>query len=529
MQSAVVSDSYTRYRTRHNQELLAHGLVVHVPPQHEVDYAQGARFMLHSVFLHSLANWFHFVLLPFKLLGLLTLPVYWYLLVRYAIIPPNSGRWTDHELGLRSRARLGDMISFTQMHSFFFACLVALVFILINELSFLLSIFHCLLLVVLSMASPLWYHLSRAIDHALPLRHIGDAFLVLVAPIFCIVQLYILLLPNLYWWASHLQWLFPLLSSLCFSVVGSMWWLVVSVMGLVLSLMLWLFNLLYGNALLLELAPFFAWLRSVALSPASLFPPLFTSQDVATVTMLLSSAITTLTAWLSATWGGWSSLLFTTSSSASVDLSGVSLLLFFPARHFNVDMLRRLIEAFVLPFDTLFSAELWLAQSFYLKHLPWMLRFFLHWFWWLLFNRFCLQLMWFAICALSWFPPIYGWLRALFPAANPTHFALFPLRALRQSLRLGWGLLKLLLVTLRGWWWRILHLQNCTLAYPTLLCARAGLLGDLLLIPIAVAWMGWPCGLVFLRGVHSLYVPGIVFSLTLVLRGRAIISTAWRK
>merc|ERR1711904_150080 len=91
---------------------------------------------------------------------------------------------------------------------------------------------------------------------------------------------------------------------------------------------------------------------------------------------------------------------------------------------------------------------------------------------------------WWGIVARSW------WLLAdhhhkFYKGANALWVYTLPFTVLKALVRSG---LRMLQRSLEG----MLAAYGRTLAYSTSICARLGLLGDLVLIPVTLIWMGWP-------------------------------------
>ena len=67
------------------------------------------------------------------------------------------------------------------------------------------------------------------------------------------------------------------------------------------------------------------------------------------------------------------------------------------------------------------------------------------------------------------------------------------------------------------------------LATSTRACKGMGIAGEVLLIPVTVAWFGWPIASPWLFGVsRSLMLPAAGVSLALMVRSRGVINGAWR-
>jgi hypothetical protein len=67
------------------------------------------------------------------------------------------------------------------------------------------------------------------------------------------------------------------------------------------------------------------------------------------------------------------------------------------------------------------------------------------------------------------------------------------------------------------------------LVLATRVRASVGVVGELLLVPVSFAWMGWPLVYTY-RSPHTsllVYAPGLLIALALVVRGRAVIAATW--
>lgn len=70
---------------------------------------------------------------------------------------------------------------------------------------------------------------------------------------------------------------------------------------------------------------------------------------------------------------------------------------------------------------------------------------------------------------------------------------------------------------------------DALLAGSTRACKSMGMVGEVLLIPVTVAWFGWPLASPWLFGLsRSLMVPAAGVSLALMVRSRGVINRAWR-
>lgn len=80
----------------------------------------------------------------------------------------------------------------------------------------------------------------------------------------------------------------------------------------------------------------------------------------------------------------------------------------------------------------------------------------------------------------------------------------------------------------------ITHSYGSILSLFTNISKRLGFIGELLLIPISLTWMFWPLFTIYyLRSIQQItiwyWIPGILFSVILLFRGRKIISDTYKK
>jgi len=191
-------------------------------------------------------------------------------------------------------------------------------------------------------------------------------------------------------------------------------------------------------------------------------------------------------------------------------------------------------------FEAMFRAEVWVLDWLYAVSLNWR---FVSWpMWllkWILTSRLVLFALWTWMLAKAeyltyvlinqYFPPYRPmWLYVL-----PFRFAWFQLRMLRRFVLFVVGrlaaLLKLTLRMLNVVFEGIKFSYGRVLDASTRMCRKIGFLGDILLIPISLAWMFWPLLLPtkYVLANSTLFIPAGMLSFALLLWGRIIVSDAW--
>eukprot|EP01063_Lacrimia_lanifica_P035710 TRINITY_DN688_c2_g1_i1.p1 TRINITY_DN688_c2_g1~~TRINITY_DN688_c2_g1_i1.p1 ORF type:complete len:1800 (+),score=400.22 TRINITY_DN688_c2_g1_i1:64-5463(+) len=68
---------------------------------------------------------------------------------------------------------------------------------------------------------------------------------------------------------------------------------------------------------------------------------------------------------------------------------------------------------------------------------------------------------------------------------------------------------------------------EAALAAATRVCKRLGLLGEVLLFPIAAAWCAWPMAVPSYRGDRALYITAVCLTARLIVQGRAVVKRSW--
>lgn len=134
------------------------------------------------------------------------------------------------------------------------------------------------------------------------------------------------------------------------------------------------------------------------------------------------------------------------------------------------------------------------------------------------------KLLWLAV-VISAFSKTVCLLRILFPSTLEPFW--LHRQAWRAVCRLASGALALLRRGLRC----LMRVFDASLLWPTRFCRCLGILGDLLLVPIALLWVMAPVAAVawctWEESSWGLYLPAGLWSLRLVSRGRRLITEAW--
>ena len=151
----------------------------------------------------------------------------------------------------------------------------------------------------------------------------------------------------------------------------------------------------------------------------------------------------------------------------------------------------------------------------------------IEWVLWLLTSKWTLQLLWLV-------PMIWAWYRttqvldSMFPGLNPLLLYRWPFDVLQSILEFAGRSIR-----------RVCNFAMClissiqygydrVLVMPTRFCAGMGLLGDLVLTPIALVWMFWPLHVPFHAGQLSLLFSAAPIACYLCGRGYKLIQVHFK-
>lgn len=127
----------------------------------------------------------------------------------------------------------------------------------------------------------------------------------------------------------------------------------------------------------------------------------------------------------------------------------------------------------------------------------------LEWAVYILTSKWVLQCLWIPVVLLACYKTSET-LDRWFPGLNPLLLYRWPFDVAYNLVtalwRVGSRLVRLAARVLRG----VTDLYKALLVYPTRWCSKLGVVGDVLLIPIALAWMFWPLHVPFQAGQRSL-------------------------
>ena len=224
--------------------------------------------------------------------------------------------------------------------------------------------------------------------------------------------------------------------------------------------------------------------------------------------------------------------------------AGPSLLALFPLlSRIPSPVLQRGLPIAAAPFDALLRWELWAIRSLWALSplwLRWLALPPLRWLWWLACTAIGKQALWTAVMMRAW-RQSEVMLRLLFPDGDPLYIYRIPWRLsllLWRLLRtvvdallrvLHWAL-RQIIRALRALWWAYSQL----LAAPQRWSKRAGSRGsEIMVMPLAFGWMGWPLALPPLLGatdattLRTVWGCAALVVAVQVVVGRGIIQQAW--
>ena len=512
-------------------------------PQAQRDRISGRRFIVHSVFVDSVVAFPHALLLPIKLLGLALLPVRAYAEARNRLVPARFGQrlqYRDLTAARRILERTPLSQLFWKLQALALHLALSAFYIIGDETARAVALFNMLVLCVGTFGAPVWIRAADVVAHAVHgggggggggarllgggIRRAVGVCLGLVLPAFLALQLYLLFLPNLAGLGTLAAW-----ASAVFRGVRGAARLVASPAAVNGTLSSWEWQ---GACLLPSPPPAAA---SAAASGVTWAGVLRRGCD------LLGEAGRM---WFDAVdaGGGWQRMLrqgvsagetssasdSSSSSSSSSSATAtttttpgagtISLVPLFPALvQLQAQSLTRGMGLFLLPFTWLLRGTVAALGRVYATQIPicsglaWLLMSALS----VLQRPWAAQLLWGWVMLKAW-RFTFHWGRRAFPRADPLWVYRLPFvtaRAAWQAARSAAA--------------RAFDAYKRVLAACTRICATMGYLGDLMLIPLALAWFFLPLVVPVLSKANQLYIPAGVGSATLLVVGRDIIRANW--
>ena len=119
-------------------------------------------------------------------------------------------------------------------------------------------------------------------------------------------------------------------------------------------------------------------------------------------------------------------------------------------------------------------------------------------------------------------------LEDMFPSLNPLLVYRWPFDMLQRVLEFGARTVRRLFNLVIQFVTSIQDAYDQILIMPTRFCAKIGMLGDLILTPIALIWMFWPLHVPFHAGQLTLLFSAAPIAGYLCVRGYKLVQVNWR-
>ena len=533
-------------------------------PPVAVDLAQGRRYVLHTEFLSSIQRFSHFLLIPLKVAGVALLPILAYLTLRNSLYRryllryfPAGPRWRYDLKPLWSeyveQSWVRPDLNFWGLHYVFVSLFITMFALVLDETSQVIASCNMVVFAASTLGGPLWARVGLPP----PPHHLVDALMGLAVPCFVALQVYLLFLPNL----SAMGTVLGAASTLLFTVGrggaglaqrGLLWgldnlWIVPSGIR----------NGIRGIATMLLMGADGGGRASVGgggssssssgIGGVSAAPPVGALKAWRRDNMLGNVAVGAWTRCvdregalgracghiivgtvergvegITALITGGGALGVETTARAGGATAGAkfSFVPIFPGlASVPVGAVQQGMALFLLPFDALLGTTVGALRFLYGMQIPVLgviTRFLIGVIPDVLARRWVVQLLWTAVVVRSWVVFARWFLRA-FPRASPLWMYFLPFRATHRAYRF---VRQAVVLFARSY--------GVALGWATRVCKQAGIVGDVILVPLALAWIGGPAVAPgYLLSDQSLYAPGAILAVLLLVWGRDIIRRNW--
>merc|ERR1711998_23432 len=101
-------------------------------------------------------------------------------------------------------------------------------------------------------------------------------------------------------------------------------------------------------------------------------------------------------------------------------------------------------------------------------------------------------------------------------------------RIVKRIMELNIRVLRIWLQNLGEWFMWLISLYSEVLALATRSLRQLGVPGDVMLTPLALAWMLWPLHVPIHLAHHHLFFTAVPFSLFLCAHGKRVVEINWR-
>ena len=461
---------YAMEATRTNKGLL--------PPQHETDWKQGVRYVISMEFQKSLSQFHHFLLLPFKLMGLAQVPVLYCFRFIACKIAPFGGS------GINVGDSITSHINFYEIHILFGLGPMFLMYYSGIIISTLLARSNQLIYKVVTLGTPIWY------KHFPILRPVGD--ILLGVGMFCMFVLQYVLafqIPFAFFGINIIDYMLPIINN---------------------SFTLWMYELMiYGISaigLLFEYGSYFLIHHAAPFIPGSGLIVDYCGQLLSeTLTSEVREQIVNLT-------------VREVVSSYIVPLMSISsdVAKIVP---YHVEYLKTVFVLLIQCEETLLS-YLWLIVFGGTEYVISAILFAIPVWVKILF----MKLFWMVTVFFSWVLIYEDQATYAPPGSSPSRLYLLPYVLLKFVCKnVILNAFRCVRFVVRG----VVAAYCAVLAKITLICSALGLLGDLLLTAITVVWVGWPMTVPSKQGDSSLYITSTAMSLYLIIKARRVVAKNW--
>ena len=479
----------------------------------ELDDEQGLRFAIHDEFLHTIesGDLWHLPLVPCKLAGVVTIPIHALLRLRYRLF---CFEWAKDNIVLRSlvdsdkylrpcRTRHPAVtwpINFWGMDAFLLRTVCLGARTIIGTLAICIALLNATVFIVCTLGLPLWLQLPRAS------KAVADVLAGAFLPLFVALQIFIALLPTAAasWWSWQFAIDFAATSAAQLSTVLSHAFST---------------SLQYGVLHASSLGGMLHWVAERTVYPylSYLFPflgPLLSSLQH----QALANAATLVGA--------------VSSSMANAGWSSFDIRLLFPLLHLELGRMHSLLYCFVRPLEILLNIELALLQRCHQLMLGTPLSYLSSAI--MVLVDACSGDNKLLLIQFVWLITLYKALRYTwqllehcFPGVRPLELYMMPLHLATRIMTLKLKLLRLWLHNVRESFLWTIGLYSRILAFTTRFLRKFGVLGDLALTPLALAWMLWPLHVPMYLSHHHLFITAVPFTIFLCGYGKHIIEINW--
>lgn len=196
----------------------------------------------------------------------------------------------------------------------------------------------------------------------------------------------------------------------------------------------------------------------------------------------------------------------------------VDLVQLLPAAHLGLSKLRAALDLLFWPLEVFVSAELVAFRVLLSNVQTTVFRGMLQGLHVVLSSRMVLRLVWAVALVVSWARLFSDFWRIF---GDPTYLYRLPFMMSWRTVKALWRLVNTLLLNLS-------NRYEGVLATVTSICSRLGVVGDVLLVPATVLWVGLPALAAWALRSRALVPLTVVGVCALVVRSRGIVAQNWR-